>query len=188
LAEHRSGKSKSTKRGSEKDGIALEGLEMVVLRTWISGEEESPEYQVMNTYKEAGMALWCGYGVITTEGSRKGYKKGWGSRTLEQVTEDSLKGYKNSLGKLTSRQHSKNARKGAKEGYKKSLGKFTPKQRADNASNASKYGNHARWHVNRGIVNPDCVICKEMLDGLAMRRQDQTIALGVTKTQANDYR
>ena len=159
LAEHRSGGSKATKIGAEKDSIPLVELEMMVLRTWESGEEESPEYRVMNTYREAGMKLWGGYGVFTTEANRKGgraaYKIGLGKRTHEQLAEGGRKSREMGVG-IHNRTPEQMARDGRK-GYKKSLEKITPEQRVE----INLKTNHARWHVNRGIVNPDCALCRE---------------------------
>lgn len=222
-AEHRNGECKATKKVAKRDAITLAELEMVVLRTWIRGEESCPEHQVMNTYKNAGMANWNGWNAISSEdarkggrkGGRKGYKNGLEKLTPEQRTENARKGYKNglgkhtpeqranygwksyknNLGKLTTGQLAENGRKG----YKNGLGKLAPEQFAENGrksqemgvglfgrtptehTNDSKMGYksglgimtkeqridvgrkamHTRWHVNRGIYNPDCALCRE---------------------------
>lgn len=34
------------------------------------------------------------------------------------------------------------------------------KQMRDDKTQGAAYGNHQRWHVNRGVLNPECVYCQ----------------------------
>jgi hypothetical protein len=38
-------------------------------------------------------------------------------------------------------------------------------------SDASKFGNHKRWHADKGIVNPDCTYCNPIPNLSQMRSQ-----------------
>ena len=146
---------------AKRDGISTDDLRMHVLGLW---ETESTEYRIMRLVRAFGMGEWSSYHAFSSADAALG-----GRIAMQHMSRaDKRKG-----GRIQGR---KNIESGLLARICKDGGRVQGKKNAESGHFASittqeslvkgsKAGNHTRWHINRGIINPDCPLCAEKQDG-----------------------
>ena len=153
LEQHRQGKVKTTAKMSAKSGVPLAHMKERILDRWTTGN--STEYRVMRLCQAFGLARWNHPYAFSSEDLRKGGRKGaeWTAKTPELASElNRTNGRKGGL-KSGRKVGQMNAEKWAAnpETHREMSRKAGPR--------GAVVANHNRWHVNRGVVNPDCPLC-----------------------------
>ena len=146
IEQHRNGYCKTTAKMAKRDNVKTNDLRAHALRLW---EEESPEYHILKLCKVFGMARWNFPYAFTSEDNRRGGITNAKSGHLRRIAA--------SGGRANS---SENKRRAGRIGGSRG----TQENRSKAGLIGGPIGMHVRWHVNRGIVNPDCPFCMESKD------------------------
>lgn len=160
LEEHRQGKCVSTKLGAEKGKVSLSALEMRALRFWTSGEDSNPEHHVLELCQAFGLAQWNFRHSFSSAENRKG------SRKANAISEKNNWEHQKKIASLGGRVGGqKTADLYGSEHFQEAGRKGGPigarNQSMEDKLKGLRKCNHVRWHVNRGIKNPECELCKE---------------------------
>ena len=190
LAQHRAGQCRTTKKMAAKHGADLSSVEMEILYVYDRMITPDLEDEVMNEHKTDGEATWNFSHCLSTEDMNRGRVRGArlgglvsGRRKAE------IPGRMAAMGRVQGRRNASNGhlvaiasiggriggRANVTSGQIAALGRSgvggrigglvggrTTKERGVGffAQEVRGVGLHVRWHVNRGIINPQCALCK----------------------------
>lgn len=180
LGQHLRGECRTTKKMAARQGMPLSELRMRVLCLW---RGKCPEHHIMRLCQAFGIARWNGwYAFSHSDCERGGHNVSLADRQRGGRAKVAMHGVGHILtpfegqrgGKAARALHGQNysftdadrrrhrnrtlegieaQRNGSRRGALATLAKYGSPF-ADPAK-----GNHIRWHVRRGITNPDCIVC-----------------------------
>ena len=183
LVEHRAGRCRQTAKCANRDGLDLSKIEMRVVRWFDDDTDPRAEGNEIERLQAAGQARWNFPHALSREENLRGARIGASRRNklhgnpLAHISPENRRKNGSKGGHIggpiggrrrielhgpipaTPEQKSRAGRLGGRrniELHGSLFSHITQEDRRKNGSKGGRNANHNRWHVDRGIINPEC--------------------------------